>query len=86
MAKIGLDKVENADCGRIRKFLEALAKDDAALKAYINDPSGYLTAHRAKYGLQEGDVLLLLSNDYDRVQELMKQCNSAVRWIVIWIV
>jgi hypothetical protein len=78
--------VENASCDRLRRFLESLAQDDVALRRYINDPAEFLNEKRREGKLEQGDVLLLLQSDYHRVQEIMSQCNSAARWIVIWIV
>jgi hypothetical protein len=83
----GLDEVENADCERLRGFLEWLARNEEnALLAFINNPPEFLARKQKEGILQAGDVQLLLSNDYRRVLDLMSRCNSAVRWVVVWIV
>ena len=66
----------------IRGFLLGLADDPDALVEYVRNQLDVLS----RSGLSEEAQALLLESNYARVQAVMSQASTPVRWLVIWIV
>ena len=67
----------------VREFLIRLAEDPDLLVEYVRNRVEVL---RNESGLSDEAQALLLSDNYPRVSEVMKQASAPVRWLVIWII
>jgi hypothetical protein len=65
----------------IRNFLLRLADEPDLLVEYVRNRVAVLRDS----GLSEESQALLLENNFTRVNEVMKQASTPVRWLCIWI-